>query len=86
MKPPFEVFVNGVPQTEGSDFERIGSTLVFDRPFVPERRLGFWRWTLLFLGICSSYRHHDAIDVAYTLDGRRAVASLTPQEAETPPG
>jgi hypothetical protein len=28
---PFEVFVNGVPQREGLDYEVLGGTLLFDR-------------------------------------------------------
>ena len=75
---PYDVFVNGVVQTEGADFEVFGSTLVFPRLFTQERRLGFWRWTFLFLGVWSSYRHYDSIDVVFTRDGRRAVESLKP--------
>jgi hypothetical protein len=76
VQPPFDVFVNGVLQTEGVDFTRVGSNLDFPRTFVWERKLAFWRWALLFLGFWSSYRHHDTIDVVYTTDGRRVVAGL----------
>lgn len=78
VQRPYEVFVNGVAQVEGTDYEVVGSSLLFDRLFAPERKLGFWRWSLLFLGFWSSYRHHDTIDVVYTSAGRRAVASLKP--------
>jgi len=86
VQRPYEVFVNGVPQVEGRDFEAIGSSLVFERSFARERKLGYWRWTLLFLGVWSSYRHHDTIDVVHTLEGRRIVTSLklpdvTPESA-----
>ena len=33
---PFEVYVNGVPQTEGIDFTIEGRTLVFDRELKTE--------------------------------------------------
>jgi hypothetical protein len=82
VQRPYDVFVNGVLQAEGTDYEAIGSTLVFERAFARERKLGPVRWALLFLGVWSSYRHHDTIDVVYTLDGRRAVASLTPAGGE----
>jgi hypothetical protein len=82
VRPPFEVYVNGVAQTEGRDYELIGSSLVFARSFARERKLGVVRWTLLFLGVWSSYRHHDTIDVVYTSDGRRVVASLQPVDQE----
>jgi hypothetical protein len=73
------VFVNGVSQTEGVDFTVVGSSLVFDRQLVPDRRLSYWRWALLFIGVWSSYRHvGDTIDVVYTSEGVRTVASLKP--------
>jgi hypothetical protein len=78
VQRPYDVFVNGVAQLEGRDFEVAGSTLVFDRLFTPERKLSFWRWALLFLGVWSSYRHHDTIDVVYTREGSRLVATLKP--------
>jgi hypothetical protein len=78
VRRPFEVFVNGVPQVEGTDFEVVGSTLLFERELQRERKLAPWRWLLLFLGVWSSYRHFDTIDVVHTVDGRRVVATLTP--------
>ena len=77
--------MNGVPQTEGKDYEAIGSSLLFPRPIEPERKMGFWRWALLALGVMSSYKHHDSVDVVYTVDGRRAVATLKPVEAPPKP-
>jgi hypothetical protein len=79
VSPPFEVFVNGVQQVEGDDYDVVGAMLVFDRPFEQEGKLGFWRWLSLFLGVAGSYRKHDSVDIVYTLDGRRAVTSLNPQ-------
>jgi hypothetical protein len=80
---PYEVFVNGVRQTEGVDFSVVGSTLVFDRQLVPDRKLSYLRWLLLFIGVWSSYRHvGDSIDVVYTRDGARAVAHLKPRAPE----
>jgi hypothetical protein len=75
---PFEVFVNGVPQTEGVDFEVRGHTLVFQRSLAHEGRLGFWRWLSLFLGIAGTYRQNDAVDVVYRRAGQRVVASNLP--------
>jgi hypothetical protein len=79
VSPPFEIFVNGVQQVEGEDYDIVGSTLVFDRPFAREGKLGFWRWLSLFLGVAGTYRKHDSVDVVYTLNGRRAVTNLNPQ-------
>jgi hypothetical protein len=75
---PFEVYVNGVRQQPGSDFEQRGRTLVFRRQLAREGELGFWRWFSLFLGVAGTYRKHDTVDVVYSAGGRRTVVSLTP--------
>ena len=80
---PYEVFVNGVPQVEGADYELAGSSLLFNRSLAREGRLGFWRWLSMLLGIAGTYRKHDTIDVAFTVGGRSQVASLAPAEPET---
>lgn len=72
----FEVYVNGVQQQPGVDFERVGTALVFERELSGEGDLGFWRWLSLFLGVAGTYRRDDTVDVIYTLAGRRAVATL----------
>jgi hypothetical protein len=76
----FEVFVNGIPQTRGGDYEVVGRSLVFPRPIAQEGRLGFWRWLSMWLGIAGTYRKHETVDVVYELGGRRQVATgLEPQ-------
>ena len=72
---PFDVYVNGVPQREGVDFRVEGRTLVFGRPLASEGRLGFWRWTSIFLGVAGTYRKNDTVDVVYSSAGRRVVAT-----------
>lgn len=78
VQPPFEVFVNGVPQRAGVDYDQVGRTLVFNRELSREGRLGFWRWLSLFLGVAGTYRRHDTVDVVCTANGRRSVVSLDP--------
>jgi hypothetical protein len=76
----FEVYVAGVRQDRGSDYEVIGRTLVFPRPIEQEGRLGFWRWASMWLGIAGTYRKHEAVDVVYELGGtRRVETGLVPQ-------
>lgn len=77
---PYEVYVNGVPQVEGTDFEVIGASLLFARPLAREGRLGFWRWLSMFLGVAGTYRKHETVDVVYTLNGRRGVVTLAPAD------
>jgi hypothetical protein len=81
----FEVFVGGVRQTRGVDYEQVGRSLVFPRPIAQEGKLGFWRWTSMWLGIAGSYREHESVDVAYEVNGRREVATgLRPQPLADP--
>jgi hypothetical protein len=80
---PFEVYINGVPQVEGEDFDVVGRTLVFERQFAEEGKLGFWRWAALFLGVAGTYRKHDSVDVVCTVNGRRVVSNLKPVVART---
>ena len=73
-EPPLRVFVNGVEQQEGSDYEVKGDQLMFNRPLAKER-LGFWRWTAIFFALFGTYGRNDSVDVQYTLAGRAAVAT-----------
>ena len=84
---PFEVFLNGVPQEAGRDFQIEGRALVFERPLAREGRLGFWRWLSLFLGIAGTYRQNDSVDLVYQAAGRREVVTglpIEPPETRSP--
>jgi hypothetical protein len=74
----YQVYVNGVPQQPGRDFDRIGDTLVFTRSLAQEGRLGPIRWLAMLLGIAGTYRKDEKVDVVYDAGGRRTVATLTP--------
>ena len=78
VRPPYDVFVNGVPQVEGRDFRRDGQQLMFDRPLAKEGRLGTIRWLSMFLGIAGTYRQNDSVDVVYEQAGQRTVATGLP--------
>ena len=80
MTGPYEVFVNGVPQVEGTDYEAVGPSLMFGRSLAREGRLGFWRWLSMLLGVAGTYRKHDSIDVVFSAGGRRHVVGLAPSE------
>ena len=77
---PFEVYVNGVPQVEGADYQVDGRTLVFERELRTEGKLGFWRWTSIFVGVAGTYRQDDSVDVVYERNGQRVVATKLPVE------
>ena len=73
--PPFQVFLNGVPQEQGKDFRVEGRSLVFERLLAHEGKLGFWRWLSLLLGVAGTYRQNDSVDVVYERGGRRVVVN-----------
>ena len=77
---PFDVFVNGIQQHEGSDYRIDGRTLVFARELRTEGKLGFWRWLSLWVGIAGTYRQNDSVDVAYRRGGKPVVAAMLPLE------
>jgi hypothetical protein len=80
---PFEVYVNGVAQREGHDYDVQGRTLVFRRELKQEGRLGFWRWASIVFGVAGTYRQNDVVDVVYESGGRRAVVSGLQYDSET---
>jgi hypothetical protein len=79
----FEVYVAGVRQTRGVDYEQVGRSLVFPRAIAQEGQLGFWRWVSMWLGIAGTYRKHENVDIVYEVNGRREVATgLRPEPVE----
>jgi hypothetical protein len=79
VQPPFEVYVSGVPQAEGVDYELDGRDLVFAGRELRKDEVSGWRWLLGSIGI-GTYRQDDSVDVRYTLDGRPMVAEGLPVE------
>src|SRR2546430_9559910 len=80
----FEVFVAGVRQARGVDYEVAGRSLVFPRAIEQEGRLGFWRWTGMWLGVIGSSPKHATGGRRYTGAGRTgARAGAVPEPRET---
>jgi len=77
-REPFDVYVNGVPQEQGVDYEVHGRSLAFTKPLAREGKLGPMRWLSILLGIAGTYRKNDSVDVVYQVAGRRTVASGLP--------
>jgi hypothetical protein len=73
VRPPFQVYLNGVPQREGADYKVAGDTIVFDRELKKDR-ISKWRWFVGAWGV-GTYRQDDSVDVRYErVDGTPAVA------------
>jgi hypothetical protein len=83
VEPPFDVFLNGVQQREGVDFERQPGVLYFDRELKEEGKLGFWRWLSMWVGVAGTYRQNDSVDVVYHRAGKPVVAAKLPLEPLT---
>jgi hypothetical protein len=81
VRSPFDVYVNGVHQEEGVDYELVGGRLVFERELRKEGKLGFWRWFLGAWGV-GPYRQNDSVDVRFEVDGRPSLV----QGLEIEPG
>ncbi len=75
------MFVNGVPQAPGVDYDQLGRTLVFRNELAQEGTLGFWRWASLFFGVAGTYRKNDTVDIVFTRNGRRTVERLQAVQA-----
>jgi hypothetical protein len=72
IRPPFEVYVNGVRQELGADYRVTAGELAFSRELVHQKLSG-WAWFLGFWGI-GTYSRNDEVDVRYELAGRPMVA------------
>jgi hypothetical protein len=73
-EPPYEVWLNGVPQQEGVDYKVTEGGLVFSKALEKER-VSIGRWTAIFLGLFGSYGKNDSVDVRYSLHGERRIAT-----------
>jgi hypothetical protein len=73
VRPPFQVYLNGVPQRQGTDYTIDGDDLVFAKELRKDR-ISKWRWFLGAWGV-GTYRQDDSVDVRYErADGTPAVA------------
>jgi len=76
VEPPFEVYVNGMLQTDGTDFVVEGRELVFAAELAPPARDTA---RSLFRGFFfGRYQPEHVVDVAYQAGGRGHVVSGLP--------
>ncbi len=77
---PIKVFVNGVEQREGVDYELGEGTVVFAEPILKEdlRQLPWYRKIALGLGTIGNYEKNETVDLEYRLDGKVHLASNVP--------
>jgi len=80
-EPPFTVFVNGVEQRQGADYEVRGGEIVFTRQIVKEK-VGAGRWLAMYLGLFGTYRKDETIDLQFTRGGKVELVSDLPVEPD----
>jgi hypothetical protein len=73
-QPPFRVYVNGIEQIDGTDYEVRGADVVFARPIVKET-VTPGRWMAMYLGLFGTYRKNETVDVEYQRGGKTELAS-----------
>ncbi len=73
VRAPFEVYVNGVHQHPGTDYDVLDRALVFERELRKEGKLGFWRWFGGAFGV-GTYRQNDSVDVRWEFEGQPRLA------------
>lgn len=71
---PITVYVNGVAQSEGTDYAIERGMVVFTRQLLKEE-LGIGRWLAMLLGLFGTYRIDETVDVEFARGGRRELAS-----------
>jgi len=68
-EPPLTVFINGIEQSEGDDYEVEAGEIVFGRPIVKEK-MGTSRWLAMYLGLWGTYRKNETIDLQFSRNGK----------------
>jgi hypothetical protein len=71
---PYVVFVNGVEQQEGSDYNLRAGEIVFTREIVKEK-VGTGRWLAMYLGLFGTYRKNETIDLQFQRNGKTELLS-----------
>jgi hypothetical protein len=79
-EPPYTVFINGVEQKEGEDFNLEDGELVFTRAIIKEE-MGTSRWLAMYLGLWGTYRKDEKVDLQFHRGGK---VELVPDLPVTP--
>jgi len=74
---PYTVFVNGIEQREGADYQLRAGEIVFGREIVKEK-VGAGRWLAMYLGLFGTYRKNETIDLQFNRDGKVELVSDLP--------
>jgi hypothetical protein len=78
-EPPFTIFINGVEQAEGEDYDVRPGEIVFTRSIVKEK-VGTGRWLAMYLGLFGTYRKNETVDLQFTREGKTTLLDDLPVE------
>jgi hypothetical protein len=78
---PYTVFINGVEQREGDDYNVRAGEIVFTRQLVKEK-VGTGRWLAMYLGLFGTYRKNETIDLQFHREGKVDLISDLPIEPD----
>ena len=74
---PFTVFINGIEQKEGTDFNIEDGELHFTRPIVKEK-MDTGRWLAMYLGLFGTYRKDEKVDIHFKRAGKDELVADLP--------
>jgi hypothetical protein len=74
---PYAVFINGVDQREGHDYEARDGEIVFSRQIIKEK-VGAGRWLAMYLGLFGTYRKDETVDLQFQRAGKVELISDLP--------
>jgi hypothetical protein len=78
---PYTVFINGIEQREGADYEVRAGEIVFNREIVKEK-VGTGRWLAMYLGLFGTYRKNETIDLEFRRGGKVELYSDVPVQPD----
>ena len=78
---PYAVFINGIEQSEGSDYRVRAGEIVFSRQIVKEK-VGTGRWLAMYLGLFGTYRKNETVDLQFHRAGKVELFSDLPVQPD----
>jgi len=78
---PYAVFINGVEQRQGADYDVRAGEIVFTREIIKEK-VGAGRWLAMYLGLFGTYRKDETIDLQFQRGGKLELISDLPVQAD----
>ena len=71
---PIVVYINGVVQTEGEDYNINGTDILFTREIVKEEK-SRRRKMIMLIGVVGFYTKNETVDVQFQREGKTELAS-----------